>query len=95
MGRLYIETAENAQPRSGDYASAGIYRDDNSWMYGIGNYEVFYIFDKKGLQRLNKANPRWLFHPQPTPTSQGFCIPIEKAEKIAMRIITWLKDETI
>ena len=85
--RIYIETAEKAQPREGDYVPAGIYRDDESWLYGIGNYETFYIFDKKGLQRLDKANPAWLFRPEPTPTSKGFCIPLEKAKEIAMKII--------
>lgn len=85
--RIYIETAEKAQPRSGDYVEAGIYRKDKSWMFGIGNYTVFYIFDKKGLQRLDKANPAWLYRPVPSDTSKGFCIPINKAERLAMKVI--------
>lgn len=85
--RVYIETAEKAKPRGGEYVEAGIYRKDESWMYGIGNYEVFYIFDKKGLQRLDKANPAWLFRPNPTPTSKGFCVPLDKATQMAMKII--------
>lgn len=85
--RVYIETAEKAQPRSGEYVKAGIYREDESWMYGIGDYIIFYIFDKKGLQRLDKADPPWLFRPKPTPTSKGFCVPVDKATQIAMKII--------
>ncbi len=86
-GRLYIETAEKAIPREGNYAKAGIYREDESWIYGIGNYEMFYIFGKKWLQRLDKANPEWLFRPHPKPTSKGFCIPLEKAKEFALNVI--------
>jgi hypothetical protein len=92
-GRIYIETAEKARPRAGDYVKAGIYRDDKSWMYGIGNDDIFYIFDKKGLQRLDLADPSWLFRPNPTPTSKGFCIPLEKAELLAMRIISFAENK--
>jgi hypothetical protein len=92
-GRIYIETAEKARPRAGDYVKAGIYRDDKSWMYGIGNDDIFYIFDKKGLQRLDLADPSWLFRPNPTPTSKGFCIPLEKAELLAMRIIRFAENK--
>ncbi|MDP2895020.1 MAG: hypothetical protein Q8Q12_00500 [bacterium] len=93
-GRLYIETAEKAEPREGDYVPAGIYRDDECWLYGIGNYQRFFIFGKKTLQRLDHYNPDWLFHPQEDkPTSKGFCIPVEKAQELAERVIEFLPEE--
>ena len=55
--RVYIETAEKAHPRSGEYAKSGIYRDDDSWLYGIGNYEIFYIFDNF-LQCMTRGSMR-------------------------------------
>ena len=82
--RIYIETAEKSNPQNPNYIPSGIYRDDGSWLYGIGNYDIFYIFDKKVLQRIDKHDPSWLYRPhQNLPTSKGFCIPVEQAEKIA------------
>jgi len=87
-GRVYIETAEKAEPRPGEYAEAGINRKDNCWLFGIGNYKVFFIFDKKMLKRLKKNNPIWLYYPvKDKETSQGFCIPLDKARKIAAQVI--------
>ena len=50
-GNIYIETAEKAIPREGPYVQSGIYRDDESWLYGIGDYSKFYIFGKKCLKK--------------------------------------------
>lgn len=86
--RIYIETHEKAEPRPGNYAPSGIYREDESWLYAIGNYKWLFVFGKKVLQRLDKANPSWLYRPpKDKPTSRGFCIPIDKAKAIAERVI--------
>jgi len=86
-GRVYIETAEKAHEDNAAYVLSGIYRNDNSWLYGIGDYTIFYIFSKNTLKRLDQHNPKWLYRPAPTGTSKGFCIPIDRAEKLADRII--------
>jgi len=86
-GRVYIETHEKAVPREGDYALAGINRNDNSWLYGVGNEQTFFIFSKTMLRRLLKKNPPFLFHPKPTDTSIGFCIPVDAAKQIACKVI--------
>ena len=44
---LYIETAEKSHPDNPKFVPSGIYRNDNSWLYGIGNYQEFFIFTKK------------------------------------------------
>ena len=82
-GRFYIETAEKADPANPRYVPSGIYRQDDNWLFAIGDYADLYVFDKKALRRLDTAAPAWLFRPTPTPTSKGFCIPLDKAEEMA------------
>lgn len=57
-GNLYIETAEKAQPRSGDYAPSGIFRSDNTWLWIQGNREVLFIVPKKILLLLYEKKTR-------------------------------------
>lgn len=88
FGRVYIETAEKAEPRDDSYVKSGIYRNDKSWLYGIGDYSKFFIFAKTTLCRLDKNNPNWLYRPPvPKQTSIGFCIPLKYAIEIADRVI--------
>lgn len=94
-GRLYIETAEKAQPREGDYVPSGIYRTDDSWLYGIGDKYTFYIFAKNQLRRIDKANCAWVYRPEPTPTSQGFCVPIEQADILAALVVNFTGSEEL
>lgn len=49
-GNLYIEFAEKAFPRPGPYAPSGIMRDDNTWLYVIGDYDTLFIFSKRHLK---------------------------------------------
>lgn len=51
-GRLLIETGERTS-KSGDWVKSGIYRDDNTDFYIVGNYEFFYMFDVKVLRRMD------------------------------------------
>jgi len=50
-GNLWIETEERSTPVR-PYVASGIFRDDNSWLYGLGNYEEFFIFSKRTLRQL-------------------------------------------
>jgi len=93
-GRLYIETAEKAHPNNKDFIPSGIYRDDDTWLFGIGDRKVFFVFSKKVLQRLDRHNPKWLFRPQPTATSKAFCIPVDKAHRIAERVFNFTENDT-
>ncbi len=52
-GNLYIELAEKALPRPGPYFPSGIYRDDNTWLYVIGDYNTVFIFAKTLLRQLH------------------------------------------
>ncbi len=81
-GNLYIETAEKAHPDNSVYVSSGIYRKDNSWLFVIGDEKTVYIFSTKYLRLLAR---RYKFVEKPT--SRGFLMPIEAAEKYCIRKI--------
>jgi len=87
--RLYIETHEKSHPLNEFYILSGIYRNDNCWLFGIGDEKDFWIFSKKTLIRLHKEKPDWLFIPNSTPTSKGFCIPLEYANEYAELHFEW------
>ena len=77
-GNLYFEVMEKSNANNPDYIPSGILRNDNSWLYMVGNDEVAYVFTKRDMfsiidgERLVEAG---------TKTSLGYLIPIEKAEK--------------
>lgn len=77
-GNLYIETAEKAEPRDGDYAPSGIYRDDNSQWYLIGDELTFWLFRKVTLQHLHQ---RKNYEKKQKPTSQAFVLPLKDANQ--------------
>jgi hypothetical protein len=83
-GRLSIEIAEKSLASNPRWVPSGIYRDDNSWLYIQGNYDSFYIFDKKLLRR---------YHEQKKPpeaeisTMRKFYIQHEMADKLAAKHI--------
>lgn len=83
-GNLWIELAEKARPRSGDYAQSGINRDDNTWLYCIGDYNTIFIFQKNLLKMLA---PRYGQRENHTSTSVGFLLPVVDAEKYAAAIL--------
>ena len=81
-GNIYIEVAEKSHPDNPEYVKSGIYRDDNTWLYVIGDYETIYIFSKKHLKLLKDKCQSVI-----TPTSMGFLIPRELAEQKSILII--------
>lgn len=88
-GNLYIETAEKSNPDNKAYVPSGIFRDDNTWLYVIGDYTKIYIFSKKQLKTLYSDKTKMeKIRKVVIPTSRGFLIPEAYAEKFfAIRII--------
>jgi len=80
-GNLYIEIAEKPSPNVINYSPSGILRNDNSQLYGIGNYSVFYIFNKQFLIEIYKSS-KYKEIEIDRKTSKGFLIPIKNAEKM-------------
>jgi hypothetical protein len=81
-GNLYIETAEKSHPDRPFFTSSGVFRNDNSWLFVIGDEETIWIFSTKYLQMLSD---RYRF--TEGPTSKGFLMPIAEADKYCIRKI--------
>lgn len=84
-GNLYIETAEKTHPSNPEFVTSGIYRNDNKWLYCIGDYQTVYIFGKKWLRRLVESVP---LQAVSNPTSKGFLIGPKYQEHALHRIET-------
>src|SRR4029434_608585 len=85
-GNLWIEVAEKAVPRDGDYAPSGIFRDDNSWLYIIGDYDTVFVFAKVLLQAFARTG-RYPIIENNTRTSKGFLLPDQVARNSAARVL--------
>lgn len=81
-GNLYIETAEKAHPDNERYIPSGIIREDNSWLFVIGDEKTIWIFSTVWLRKLLKR-----YKEVTTPTSIGRLMPIPEANKYAIRKI--------
>ena len=81
---LWIELAEKSNSNNKDWIPSGISRDDNTWLYLIGNYEIIYIFAKRHLTLIKDQYPMII---NKTETSQGFLLPKQRADILATRII--------
>ena len=51
-GRLSIELQEKSRKAGERWIDSGILRQDNSWLYVQGNYEIIFIFAKNWLLRV-------------------------------------------
>jgi hypothetical protein len=86
---LYIEYAEKPDPNCQDYVSGGILRFDNTWLWATGDYTVIYLIPLKTLRAVYERekevpkNVRFCTKP----TSKGFLISQDYAEKLAVKII--------
>ena len=103
-GNLFIEVKEKVIKRTAtgvidSWVDSGIYRNDNSWLYVIGDEDRIFIFSKKMLQRLDNwyyDNPvlgkpyrvkKYQHVDIKMYTSIGYLLPITDAEKYCDTII--------
>ena len=84
-GNIYIEVKEKADPNNQNYVYSGIYRNDNTWLYLIGNYQTVYIFGKGHLKLMYETNR---YREVKTETSIGFLLPISDANKYCLKNIS-------
>jgi len=77
-GNLYIETAEKSNAENKSFVKSGIYRNDNTWLYLIGDKKTVFVLGKKQLQIAHKKNK---YREVQTATSKGFLLPIADAER--------------
>ena len=86
---LYIETAERCwNENKPSFVPSGIFREDNSIMWWIGDYHQAFLISKRMLKKLYEAK---IFKEKETPTSKGFLIPIAYIRKKPWTIIAELK----
>ena len=85
-GNLWIEIAEKSDPTNPSYVSSGIFRNDNSWLYAIGDETTLFIFPKSLLVNLYNSQ-RYKTMENGTKTSKGFLLPEKDARKYAAKII--------
>lgn len=83
-GNIYIEISEKSNADNINFIDSGIYRNDNTWLYIIGNYKILFIFGKNTLKLMYKSKR---YKEVEIPTSRGFLIPKIDAEKYALKII--------
>lgn len=79
-GNLYIETSEKSHPDNANYIPSGIYREDNSWLYVIGDEKTIWIFSTKYLRMLENR-----YKSVNKPTSNGYLLPVREADKYCLR----------
>ena len=83
-GNVYIEISEKSNANNINFIESGIYRNDNTWLYIIGDYSILFIFGKEMLKLMHKKKR---YKEVQIPTSKGFLIPKIDAEKYALKII--------
>lgn len=79
-GNLYIEVEEKRSRFQEHYNPSGIYRQDNSLFYLIGNHQEFFLIRKGFLRKLYEEGgfkDLPIRTPRPTDTSKGYLIPIK------------------
>lgn len=87
-GQLSIEIGEKSNAANARFVPSGIYRNDNTWLYVQGNYEIIYGFGLNIL-RLLHSSKRYREHPKPT--VQTYYLPLDDACKYALFVIDDLK----
>lgn len=83
---VYIEVAEKSDPKNNSYVKSGIYRDDNSWLWLIGDYSEIYIIQKNLLKMLVETG-KYRKVENNRKSSIGYLIPKETMRKYAGKII--------
>lgn len=81
---FYIEYEEKSNENNLNFIKSGILRNDNTWLYLIGDYETIYIFSKKQLILLLNSDT---LKKVETKTSKGILLPISLSEKYCIKMI--------
>ena len=84
--RISFELYEKVNASIPYWTPSGILRNDNSWLYLQGNYELIYIFSKSFLIKLYEAKYKdkiW----QPKDTIKTFLMPFKEADKYCLKKI--------
>lgn len=83
-GNFWIEVAEKSKPENPSWIPSGIHRQDNTWLFVIGDRETIYILPKKTLLRLEPGHSLRL---NDRKTSRGYLLSVEDAHHYAAKVI--------
>jgi hypothetical protein len=83
-GNFYIEYAEKSNQNNQYYVDSGILRNDNTWLYLIGDYKTIYVFSKKQLILLLNSNK---VKKVETKTSKGILLSKDVSQKYCIKEI--------
>jgi len=94
-GNLYFEVEEKTDPSIRNFTPSGIMRNDNTWLYLIGNYKRAWLFSKKQLQAVFKDKECWKSYgikDAGNETSNGFTIPTKNVNRICLQKYVFTED---
>ena len=75
---LFIEVKEKTDAANENFIDSGIMRNDNSWLYLIGNYEQAFIFSRRVLRAFcDKKNRNVEIKPARQKTAWGYVFPVK------------------
>ena len=84
-GRLSIEVAEKTAVSNSIWVPSGIKRNDNSWLYIQGNYDIIFIFGKKLLCAYQRKKEPEIY--ESLGTVRKFYLPLKVARHLAALVI--------
>lgn len=84
-GNVGIEVAEKTKASNNNFIESGIYRNDNTWLYIVGNYNCAWIFSKNLLKILHKSNKYKTI--ETLPTMKSMLLPVTEADKYCAKKI--------
>ena len=77
---VFVEVAEKSDPNLSEYTPSGVMREDNSWLYLVGDYEQAFIFPKKLLRAFCIPENNDIKYKE-LPTALGYVFPLEFIER--------------
>ena len=86
-GNLYIEVAEKSHPDNPRYVPSGIMREDNSWLFVIGDEKTVWVFSTKYLRMMTVEARQSRYRRVEKTTSIGYLLPVSDAERYCVRRI--------
>jgi hypothetical protein len=88
-GNLFIEVRERPNDKA-LWLPAGIYHRTEPWFYLIGDETCLWFLPVRWLQRMHQTGK---FQRKQTPTAEAFLLPVEMADKIALKVWKgWLSE---
>lgn len=88
-GNIYIELEEKHY--GSNFVPSGVNRQDNTWIYLIGDKTVAYMFLKHQLKFLCDNYEKYKFKKVETETSKGILIPLKFLEEKSIYVAKKLK----